>query len=69
VISARLVLVADEQELPRVMIRGRTLSVTRQTILVQSGNRERAVTVLPRFHPSHQEGWRIPLRRPCKPLP
>jgi RNase P/RNase MRP subunit p29 len=48
VISARLVLVADEQEPPRVLIRGHALSVTRQTIVVQSGNRERAVTVLPR---------------------
>lgn len=47
-LSARLVLVADEEELPRVLIRGRALSVTRQTVVVQSGSRERAITVLPR---------------------
>lgn len=46
--SARLVLVADEKELPRVLVRGRALAVTRQTIVVQNGNRERAITVLPR---------------------
>jgi len=47
-LSARLVLVSDEEELPRVLIRGRALSVTQQTIVVQSGSRERAITVLPR---------------------
>ena len=47
-LSARLVLVADEEELPRVLIRGRARSVTRQTVVVQSGSRERAITVLPR---------------------
>jgi hypothetical protein len=47
-LPARLVLVAGQEELPRVLVRGRALSVTRQTILVQSGNRERAITVLPR---------------------
>ena len=41
---ARLVLVAGKDELPRVLIRGRALAVTQQTIVVQSGNRER-------FHP------------------
>ena len=46
--SARLVLVADDEELPRVLIRGRALSLTRQTVVVQSGSRERAITVLPR---------------------
>jgi RNase P/RNase MRP subunit p29 len=47
-LSARLVLVAGDEELPRVLIRGRAVSVTRQTIVVQSGNRERAITALPR---------------------
>jgi hypothetical protein len=47
-LSARLVLVAGEEELPKVLVRGRALSVTRQTIVVQSSNRERAITVLPR---------------------
>ena len=46
--SARLVLVADDEELPRVLVRGRALTVTRQTIVVQTGSRERAITVLPR---------------------
>jgi hypothetical protein len=46
--SARLVLVAEDEELPKVVVRGRALAVTRQTIVVQSGNRERAITVLPR---------------------
>ena len=59
-ISARLVLVADEEELPRALIRGRALSVTRQAIVVQCGNRERAGTVLPRFDPSYEEARRIP---------
>jgi hypothetical protein len=47
-LSARPILVAGQEELPRVLVRGRALSVTRQTIVVQSGNRERAITVLPR---------------------
>ena len=47
-LSARLIVVADEEELPKVLVRGRALAVTRQTIVVQSGNRERAITVLPR---------------------
>ena len=47
-LSARLVLVADEEELPRVLVRGRALSITRQTIVVLSGSRERAITILPR---------------------
>ena len=46
--SARLVVVAEDEELPRVLVRGRALAVTRQTIVVQSGSRERAITVLPR---------------------
>jgi RNase P/RNase MRP subunit p29 len=46
--SARLVLVADDNALPRVLVRGRVLAVTRQTIVVQSSTRERAITVLPR---------------------
>ena len=45
---ARLILIAEEEELPRVLIRGRALPVTRQTFVVKSGNRERALTVMPR---------------------
>ena len=47
-LSARLLLVVDDDELPRVLVRGRALAVTRQTIVVQNGTRERAITVLPR---------------------
>lgn len=46
--SARLIVVASEEDLPKLLIRGRAIAVTRQTIVVQTGNRERAVTVLPR---------------------
>ena len=46
--SARLIVVASEEDLPKLLIRGRAVAVTRQTIVVQTGSRERAVTVLPR---------------------
>lgn len=46
--SARLIVVASEEDLPKLLIRGRAVAVTRQTIVVQTGNRERAITVLPR---------------------
>lgn len=47
-LPTRLVMVASEEDLPKVLIRGRALAITRQTIIVQTGRRERAVTVLPR---------------------
>lgn len=47
-LSARVVVVADEQDLPKVVIQGRAVAVTRQTIVVQTGRGERAITVLPR---------------------
>jgi RNase P/RNase MRP subunit p29 len=47
-ISARAVVVAGEEELPKVVVRGRVVAVTQQTMVVQTGRRERAVTVLPR---------------------
>ena len=36
---ARLILIAEEEELPVVLIRVRALAVTQQTIVVQSGSR------------------------------
>jgi hypothetical protein len=48
VLSARLVVAASDEELPRILIRGRAVAVTEQTIVVQTGRGERAVTVLPR---------------------
>jgi RNase P/RNase MRP subunit p29 len=47
-LSARVVMVADDEELPKALIRGRAVAVAQQTIVVQTGRRERAVTVLPR---------------------
>jgi RNase P/RNase MRP subunit p29 len=47
-LSARLIVVASDAELPKVLIRGRVVAVTEQTIVVQTGRGERAVTVLPR---------------------
>ena len=68
--SARLVLVAEDEELPKVLVRGRALVVTRQTIVVQSGNRERAITVLPRTRLWSTGGRLASLRdvRPGDPL-
>lgn len=47
-LSARAVVVAGDEELPKVVVRGRVVAVTQQTMVVQAGRRERAVTVLPR---------------------
>jgi hypothetical protein len=47
-LSARLVVVADDETLPKILIRGQAVAVTEQTIVVQAGHRERAVTVMPR---------------------
>lgn len=44
---ARLILVAEREELPRYVVRGRVIAVTSQTIVVQTGRSERAATVLP----------------------
>jgi hypothetical protein len=48
VLSARLIVVASDEELPQVLIRGRMVAITEQTIVVQTGRGERAITVLPR---------------------
>jgi RNase P/RNase MRP subunit p29 len=47
-LSARLVVVVSDHELPRVLIHGQVLVVTRQTIVVNTQRGERAITVLPR---------------------
>jgi len=48
VLEANLIVVASDEELPKILIRGRVVAVTRQTIVVQAGRGERAITVLPR---------------------
>lgn len=44
-LQTRLVVVADDEELPKIVVRGRVVAVTRQTIVVDTGGRERAITV------------------------
>lgn len=44
-LTARLILVAEREALPRYVVRGRAVAVTAQTIVVQTGRAERAVTV------------------------
>lgn len=46
-LEARLVVVVSDEDLPKVLIRGRAVTVTRQTLVVQAGRRERAITVTP----------------------
>jgi RNase P/RNase MRP subunit p29 len=48
VLSARLIVVASDEDLPKILVQGRVLAVTRQTIVVQTGRGERAITVRPR---------------------
>jgi RNase P/RNase MRP subunit p29 len=48
VLLARLILVASDEELPRYVIRGQVVAVTRQTAVVRTGERERAITFGPR---------------------
>jgi hypothetical protein len=47
-LAARIIVVADDQDLPKVFVRGRVVAVTRQTIVVNTGRGERAVTITPR---------------------
>lgn len=49
-LTAWLVVVVGDQDLPKVLIRGRAVAITQQTIVVQTGRGERAITVLPRTH-------------------
>lgn len=44
-LAAWLILVAEREELPRYVVRGRAAAVTAQTIVVQTGRAERAITV------------------------
>jgi RNase P/RNase MRP subunit p29 len=46
-LEVRLVVVASDEELPKVHIRGRAVAVTQQTLVVGTGRRERAITVAP----------------------
>jgi len=57
VLAARLVVVASDKDLPKVVIQGRAVAVTDQTIVVQTGRRERAITALPRTRIWSAEGW------------
>lgn len=45
---ARLVAVVSDEDLPKVLIRGRVVAITEQTVVVQTGQRERAMTVTSR---------------------
>lgn len=45
---ARLVIVADDDELHKVVMAGQVVAVTRQMIVVEAGQVERAIHVLPR---------------------
>jgi RNase P/RNase MRP subunit p29 len=44
-LSVRLVVVVSDEDLPRILIQGRAVAITEQTIVVQTGRRERAITV------------------------
>jgi RNase P/RNase MRP subunit p29 len=55
-LEALLVVIASDEDLPRILIRGRVEAVTRQTIVVQTGRGERAVAVLPRTRLRSIEG-------------
>ena len=46
-LSARLVVVVADEDLPKVLIRGRAVAITEQTVVVQTGLRERAMTITP----------------------
>ncbi len=49
-LSARLVVVVSDEDLPKVVIRGRAVVATQQTLVVKTGLGERAITVTPRTH-------------------
>jgi RNase P/RNase MRP subunit p29 len=60
---ARLVVVVSDEDLPKYVIRGQVVAVTRQTVVVQSGRGERAITVLPRTRIWSRQGELESLRR------
>ncbi len=45
---AQIIVVAEDEDLPKFLIRGQVVVATQQTIVVNTGQRERAITVLPR---------------------
>jgi hypothetical protein len=45
---ARVVVVVSDEDLPKILVRGRIVAVTEKTIVVQTGRGERAMTVFPR---------------------
>lgn len=45
---ARVVVIASDEDLPKILIRGRAVAITEKTIVVQAGRSERAMAVLPR---------------------
>ncbi|MBN1135287.1 MAG: hypothetical protein JXM73_01805 [Anaerolineae bacterium] len=45
---AQIIVIAEDEDLPKYLIRGQVVVATRQTIVVNTGQRERAITVLPR---------------------
>jgi hypothetical protein len=53
-LAARLLVIASDEELPRIFVQGRTLVVTEETIVVHTGRGERAITIRPhtRLHSS-----------------
>jgi RNase P/RNase MRP subunit p29 len=44
-LSVRLVVVVSDEDLPKVLIQGHAVGITEQTIVVQTGRGERAITV------------------------
>jgi RNase P/RNase MRP subunit p29 len=47
-LAAWLLVLATDDDLPRLVIQGQVVAVTQQTLIVKTGRGERAITVLPR---------------------
>jgi len=47
-IVAHVILIVADEDLPKYLIRGQVIVATQKTIVVDTGQRERAITVLPR---------------------
>jgi hypothetical protein len=62
-LAARLVVVASDEELPRIFVQGRALAVTEQTIVVQAGRGERAITIRPNTRLQSSVGPLLSIRR------
>jgi RNase P/RNase MRP subunit p29 len=69
-LAAILIVVAGDEDVPRITVRGRVVAVIEQTIVVQTGRGERAVTVLPRTLLWSAQGRLDSLRdvRPGEPI-